>query len=300
MKVFCIKIVFIYFQLCGFCHFAHNLEPMSKRNHQIYIIVAGIHLIILSSIVSATIYYADDIFMMGDMVSATTDILHFLLPVLSQYSGIIESIRTRSFRRRFWIHVNLIDSNILATSSQHVHHSVRRYLFKAIFIQISMTMVEVFVFIRVRADEIWQNHILITFYTYFMCRSQILFCVFFIEMLKCRMDMLTIRLKSMRSGQHCLNALSMMRCKKSFGIMWQCLEDINRSFGWSMLWTVISHFVCIIVGFYWGIMSAYFRSSPYLFEVFLTPIPHVVSVFILFYSVESLRHSVCIRTINGK
>lgn len=231
MEAFCLKIVFSYLELCGFCHFSHTLEDIPKKTRRISIIMAYIHLALLSSIVVATIYYAENIFIMSDMVSAATDILKFGLPVVSQYVIIAESIKTRNIRHRFWKRIIHLDKSPLNTPPEYIQQHINRFIFKGALLLVSTITIELFIIFRVSKIKVWQNHVLITFYTYFMCQSQVLFCVFFIETLKCRMDLLMMQLEGMRYKIKCLNYMSLMRAKKSYGIMWQALNDINQSFG---------------------------------------------------------------------
>lgn len=234
MEALSTKIVFSYFRFCGFCHFTPDLKPMSQRDQKINISLTIIHLMILSSILIATIFYAEDVYDMKDFHSASKDILRFLLSVLCPYVTLIESIKTGRIRQRFWNRINVIDKGLLGTPSPYIHQRVNRFLYKATFLLIGMTSIDLIILYQMRYDDEWFNHILITLYPYYMCRSQILFCVYLIDMLKCRMNMLMIYLVSMQSkSTFWKSAWNLMNCKKSYGMMWQCLQDINQSVGLS-------------------------------------------------------------------
>lgn len=71
----------------------------------------------------------------------------------------------------------------------------------------------------------------------------------------------------------------------------------NLSFaGWSVLFTVLSNFMYICVGFYWCFRSAYIktglRRSKFAVEAFLSTVPHVLLVYAFFSSIETFRYSV--------
>lgn len=224
-----LDIIFYYFQFCGICHFAPSLRPMSKSKQNICIGLAGLHLIVLSSILSATIYFANDIFLTVDSVTYSTDVLHFILPVFSQYVAIIESIKTREIRHRIWKRMILIDKILLQTPSEHIDRRANRFLLKGFLLQFTITFIELLIFFNVEGFR--YRHIAITIYTYFMNRSQVLFCILFVDMLKCRLDMLIWRLDRMRFNLESTNVLKMRRYKKAYGMIWLSLEDLNQSSG---------------------------------------------------------------------
>lgn len=188
---FSLDIIFYYFQFCGICHFVPSLRSMSKSKQNICIGLACLHLIVLSSISSATIYFANEIFLRFDSVTYSTDILHFFLPLLSQYVAIIESIKTREIRHRIWKRMILIDKILLQTTSEHIDRRANRFLLKGFLLQFITTFIELLIFFNVEGFR--YRHISITIYTYFMNRSQVLFCILFVDMLKCRLDMLNWR-----------------------------------------------------------------------------------------------------------
>lgn len=224
-----LDVIFYYFQFCGICHFAPSLRTMSKSKQNICIGFACLHLIVLSSILSATIYFANDIFLTVDSVTYSTDVLHFFLPVLSQFVAIIESIKKREIRHRIWKRMILIDKILLQTSSEHIVRRTNRFLLKGFLLQFTATLIELLIVFNVEGFR--YRHIVITIYTYFMNRSQVLFCILFVDMLKCRLDMLILRLERMRFNLESTNVLKMRRYKKAYGMIWLSLEDLNQSSG---------------------------------------------------------------------
>lgn len=226
------KLVLLYFQLCGICDFAHYVKLPSKNETAFFTIFALFHLSVLTTIVTLVIHYSEQIFMTNDMIITAIDILQWLLPVLSQYVSIIESLATTAIRRQFWTKLFYMDTHLLNTTPHHLNRSNNKFIIKAIFILISTTMIQIIVMIRIPSSEPWHNHMVITFYTYVVCRSEVLFCVYFIDMLKCRTNMLTVRLNQMADAKSIKNPFNRLRCyKQSYALMWQSMEDINQAFG---------------------------------------------------------------------
>lgn len=225
-----IKLILFYFQICGFCHLT-SLEEFNKKNST-YLLTAWsyFHLITLSITVLLATYYAHELFVMRDMISAFTDIMQFSLPVLSQYIIIIESLRTNYIKYRFWIRIQHIDKFLLNTTLQMKQISINKFIIKFAVILVTTIAIDLFTAIRVQSDLVWRNHILISLYTSIVCRSEVLFCVFFIDTLKYRVNMIAVRLREIRNSKK--NRLNILRCcKKSYGMLWLSVEDINQAFG---------------------------------------------------------------------
>lgn len=264
------KLILFYFQICGFCHLT-SLEKFSKKKStELLIIWSYFHLIIISIVVVLAIYYSNQVFVTREMISAFTDVMQFALPVLSQYIIIIESLRTKYIKCRFWIRIQHMDKFLLNTTLQMKQISINKFIIKFTIILVTTTTIEILSAIRVNSDEVWSNNILISLYTSIVCRSQVLFCVFFIDTLKNRTNMIAIRLKEIQNSGK--NRLIILRCcKKSYGMLWLSVEDINRAFGlrnWN--------------GFFFKQMKIILKNS---FQVghFLQPSFHTLSVSVLVY-----------------
>lgn len=224
------KVILFYFQICGFCHLTSLEKFNMKRSTQILITWSYCHLLALSIVVVFAIYYANRVFVMREMISAFTDIMQFALPVLSQYIIIIESLRTIYIKYRFWIRIQHMDKFLLSTTEHIKQMSINKFIIKFIVILVTTTSIEIFTAVRVKSDDVWHNHIVISMYTTLVCRSQVLFCVFFIDTLKCRTNMIAIRLRGIRNSEK--NRINILRCcKKSYGILWLSIQDINEAFG---------------------------------------------------------------------
>lgn len=299
MKTFKARVVLFYFQFCGICQFNHYTQPTTLSAKRLIVAWTGIHLFTLTTLVALTAYFAEDIFIISDMVSGFTDVIQWLLPVLSQFIAIFESMLTDRVRHQFWQRISYMDTHLLNTSSKRLRCAINHYIYKAVALLVITISIEVFIIVRIATNASWRRHFFVSLYTYIVCRSQVLFCVYFIDMLKCRTVMLKNRLNDLKDAEKHANSLNQMRCyKQCYGVMWQCLQDINKAFGWSLLLTVISYFVCISVGLYWGFTTVYFQTSPFAFESFLSTVPHALSVYTMFYSVESYRQSVSCFAIN--
>lgn len=224
------KLLLLYFQICGFCHLT-NLKDFSLNKCTRFLICwSYCHLLLLTTTVSVAIYCANWIFVMRDSISTVTDILQWMLPVLSQYVIIIESLCTHKIKCRFWHRIHYMDTFLLNTSLQMKQISINKFFIKCVAILIITLAVDILTVIHIHSDKVWRNHILISFYTFVVCRSQILFFVFFTDTLKYRTKMLTTRIKQIRINDK--NRLNLLRCcKKSFDMLWLLTEDINQAFG---------------------------------------------------------------------
>lgn len=224
------KFLLSYFQICGFCHLTSFGRVPTKKLRQLLLICSGFHLLALSSLVLFAIYYAKYIFMLQEIITACTDILQWSLPVLSQYIIIIESFRTTNIHYRFWSRIRYMDTFLLNAPAKIKTRSFRILFIKSITLLASTTAVDLFILFRVKNDKTWRNDLLTSFYTLTICRSQILFYTFFIDTLKYRIQLITIRLKDINIRAK--NKPNLLRCcKKSFEIVWKSVEDINQAFG---------------------------------------------------------------------
>lgn len=226
-----IKFVFSFFQSCGFCHFNSYDKTINKKTEQYMFICCFFQFLILSTIISVTIYYSKVIFITHGIISIATDILQWMFPVISLYLIFFESIRTRNVKFQFWKRVEDIDKCFLGTSAKLQQRLINIYIFKAITLVTATMVVNVYLFIAVQALENWRNHMLATIYIYSMCRFQLLLCVLFVMTLECRIKMLSYRLKEVQSKTS-RNRINLVRCcKKASETMWLCVQDINKSFG---------------------------------------------------------------------
>ena len=224
------KLILWYFQLCGFCHLTSFEQFNKKKSTQLLTAWSYFHLLMISITVFVAIFYANQFFVMREMITALADITELLLPIFSQYIIIIESLRTNYIKYRFWIRVQHMDTFLLNTTMQMKEMSINKFIIKCALVLVITTSVEIFAAIRVRSDEVWCNHILLSLYASIVCRSEVLFCVFFIDTLKYRTNMIAMRLKGIRNAGK--NRLNILRCcKKSYGMLWLCVEDINDAFG---------------------------------------------------------------------
>lgn len=224
------KLILSYFQFCGISHLTSLVDFSKKKLTQFLIIWSFFHLFILSTIVLFLFIYSTHITVKRDTVGVFSIIMQFVLPVLSQYIIIIESLRTRYIKYRFWIRISHMDTFLLYTSSHMKQISIDNFLIKSIVILATTIAIDLFVVFRVRSDILWRNDIIISFYTWIVCRSEVLFCVFFIDTLRYRVDMITIRLKELTYSHK--NRLNLLRCcKKSYQMLWLSLQDLNYAFG---------------------------------------------------------------------
>lgn len=279
-----IKFILSYFQVCGLCYFT-NLNTITPKKMKHFMLVwSCVHLLILSSIVSIATYNANHAFVMSDMITTAIDVLQWMLPVISHYITIIESFRTRNIKDHFWAQIRYIDAFLLSTSLYLKQKLINRYCIKLVIVLVSTMAIDIFVLIRVRNDELWRNKIIVSLYTFLMCRSEVLFCVLFIETLRYRTDMLTARLKKVR--YRCKNQFNLLRCcKKAFEVLWLSVDDINRAFGTSVDFKKIQFF---FYNLFSSILINFFQDGLYsqlLHHLWLAS----VSVYIGLLSLEIIR-----------
>lgn len=230
MEDFKLKFILLYFQICGFCHFRSLEKYPTKRLVWLMFVLSCIHLIILSSIVSVTFFYADHIFLSNGMLSLYADILQSMLPLISQYVMIIESLLKFKIKDRFWARIRYIDLLLLGTTNQLKRKANNKYFIKCVALLVTLTSIDVFVYFHIKSDQLWCNHFLLSYYTFVICRSTVLFCVLFIDTLKFRIIMLNKRLKEVQNGAK--NQINLMKCcKRAYEMIWLCVQDINHSFG---------------------------------------------------------------------
>lgn len=231
MEIRKLKIIFLFFQTCGYCHFTCYDEKIDKTSERLMFICNFIQFIIFSSIVGITMYYSKQIFITHGMISIATDILQWMFPVISLYVIFFESILTRNTKFQFWRRIEHIDRCFLGTSQKLQHRLINIYIFKCAALTLATAVIDLYLFLVVQKIQNWRNHILVTVYMYAMCRLELLFCVLFVITLEYRFKMMRYRLKEIQSKTS-RNRVNVVRCcKKASETMWLCVQDINQSFG---------------------------------------------------------------------
>lgn len=240
MEDFKIKFILTYFQICGFCHFTSLEQYDKKQSVWLMFVLSSIHLIILSSIVAMIFFYADHIFMTSGTLSVYADIFQSMLPLISQYVMIVESLRTFRIKDQFWARIRYIDFLLLGTATQLKRKESNKYFIKFVALLVTLTSIDACIYVHIKSDQSWGNHFLLSYYTSVIFRSMVLFCVLFIDTLKFRIIMLNKRLKEVQNGAK--NQVNLMRCsKRAYEMIWLCVQDINRSFGMKF-WLVNFYF----------------------------------------------------------
>lgn len=226
------RYILLYFQAFGICHFAHHLRSTTKREQIFFNIWTILHLTVLSAIVVLTIYYAQEVFILDDKVELTIDILQWLLPISSQYISIVESYYTGGIRQQFWLRLHYIDKQLLNITAHQVNQTNKKFIAKFSFTLLLAMAVQIYVMICVASDKQWFHHLAFSFFTFVVCCSEVLFCVYFIEMVKYRTDILAMRLNELTQIGKNRYAVNKLRCnKKCYEHLWQAMTDINQAFG---------------------------------------------------------------------
>lgn len=222
----------VYFQLCGICHLSNYVNPPTKWEQFYFKLWTIFHLLVLTTIVAFTIYYADGIFILDDLIESTIDFSQWLLPITSQYISIVESLYTNQTRRQFLLRLRYIDHHLLNMSAQQTNRTIAKFTKKFLAILLVAITTQIYVMISVASDPHWLNHLSFSLFTFIVCCSEVLFCVFFIDMVKDRTDILVDRMTEISNVSNKRRVLVQLRYyKKSYELLWQAMVDINQAFG---------------------------------------------------------------------
>lgn len=228
----CSQWLLVYFHLCGICHLPNYVKRPTKWEQVYYRLWTGSHLSVLTAIVAFTIYYADAIFILDDLIESTIDISQWLLPITSHYISILESLYTNQTRRNFWLRLRHIDGHLLEISSQQANRAIFDFSKKFIATLLVAISTQIYVMISVTSDPHWLNHLSCSLFTFIVCCSEVLFCLYFIDMVKYRTDILARRMHEMATSKCKRRVLIQLRNhKKCYELLWQAMADINQAFG---------------------------------------------------------------------
>lgn len=290
--------IIAFFQVVGISQPLTKITPLFE-----YILIgwAFVNMMILTVIGITVTYYSKHVFFDNDAIGALTDIIQLAAPFLAQYIIIIESMLTKRMRVTIWQTFAKIDGSLLSIKMNiNVLRKMglKRYLIKAIATQLICMATEIRIMTYIGPNREWSYHWYASIYTFVVCRSQHLFYIFFIEMLKMRMECVNAELTNLNKIRFNKKYSDNVKCKRLailknvHSSLWHCSVMINKSFGWSQLTNVTANFVCLSVNLYWNYAALYFGSNPFWKESLMGSLPLIIILVVLCYSCEECQNTV--------
>lgn len=226
------KWIFYYSRLCGICYFVDIIQSPTKLQQKFLKIWMIFHLILLSTIVSITIRHAQEIFILDGVIESAIDLLQWFLPITSHYISIVQSFYTDQTRRQFWHRLLYIDKHLLKIPSLQLNKIINKFIIKSLIILVVAITTQVYVMVRVASDSHWHNNLSSTLFTFIVCCSEGLICVYYIEMVKFRVDAITQRLIDIpKVNKNRFTLIQLRTYKKCYELLWHAMEDVNQAFG---------------------------------------------------------------------
>lgn len=289
----------IYFQLFAVCAFIPRKSTIIER---LLIGWCIINVLILSTISIVVVYYYKYIFFDNDAIGAITDVMQLAAPFFAHYIIIMESLYTRSKRLHIWQILNKVDLSLTATlkinTTRIIRLGMKRFFIKALLTQLICIVTEVRIMAYIYPNLEWSRMWYAKFYTSNTCRSGHLFYIFFVDMVKIRMEIIgealfnlnRLRFLGGSSGKLQLRQLTVL--KEAYTKLWNASQVVDVVFGWSVLINVTANFLCLSVNLYWNYAALYFGSNPYWMESLMGSAPLIFILAVLCYSCEDCHGKV--------
>lgn len=293
------NIIFFYFQIFAVCAF----NPLkSILRDRLLIGWCIINFLIITTISILVVYYYKYIFFDNDAIGALTDVMQLAAPFFAHYIIIMESLYTKSKRLHIWQIFNQVDFSLTAAlkinTTKIVRLGMKRYLIKALLTQLICIGTEVRIMVYIYPNLEWSRLWYAKFYTFNACRSNHLFYIFFVDMVKIRMEIIgdaLLNLNRLRflggssgdGGKLQLRQLAVL--KDAYTKLWNASQLVDVVFGWSVLINVAANFVCLSVNLYWNYAALYFGSNPYWMESLMGSAPLIFILAVLCYSCEECQ-----------
>lgn len=294
--------ILFYFQLFAVCAFIPRKSTIIER---LLIGWCIINVLILTTISILVVYYYKYIFFDNDAIGALTDVMQLAAPFFAHYIIIMESVYTKSKRLHIWQILNQVDSSLTTTlkinTPKMVRLGMKRYFIKAMLTQLICIVTEVRIMAYIYPNLEWSRLWYVKFYTVNACRSSHLFYIFFVDMVKIRMEIIgeaLLNLNRLRfvggygGGKLQMRQLAML--KEAYTKLWYASQEVDVVFGWSVLINVTANFVCLSVNLYWNYAALYFGSNPYWMESLMGSAPLIFILAVLCYSCEECHGKVSV------
>lgn len=292
-----------FYQLIGLCPFLVTTSSKATRLHAIIGLLNIAILIILSIGVT---YYAKYIFFSTDAIGYLTDTMQVAAPFFAHFVILVEALLSRTTRPKLWQTFINIDQKLSTLLHINVNCmtklAIRQYFRKAVSTLLICAVIELRIMIYITQNEKWSGNWYVSIYTKVVCRSFHLFYIFFVDMVKARMEIISAELYRLNQINLCFrgygigNRNQMRRLKvlrNAHGDLWQAINLMKKSFGWSQLANVVSNFLCSSINLYWNYAAMYyFGSNPYWRESLLATLPPFIILAVLCYSCDA-----CLRTV---
>lgn len=292
--------VMFYFQFFGMFNLSIHRDPGRER---LLFYWTWIHLAGLATLTFIIIHFAGKIFFIVDTLGTVADVIQVAAPLLTHYIIIVESLCTRRIRLKILDRMAEVDklypSLIIARAKQI---QIRRYFNKLVVTQALCIFFELCIMHGISGNELWTRHWYVSIYVFNICRSQHLFYVYYVDLVKCRLDVVAGELKNVGSLLHsddvCVSTVKLYgqikQAKKAYSSIWEMVQFIEMAFGWSMFSNIISNFICLTVNLYWNYASLlYIKSNIFWKESVMCSFPLIITFYVLFSSCDS-----CIQTVS--
>lgn len=293
-------IIIRYYQLIGLCPFPVTANSTATRIQSTICLLNIVFLIILSIGVQ---HYAKLIFFSNDTIGYLTDTMQVAAPFFAHFVILVEALFSRTTRQKLWQTFITIDQNLSTLLRINVDSmteiAVRNYFRKALTTLLICAAIELRIMTFITLNKEWSGNWYVSIYTKVVCRSFHLFYIFFVDMVKTRMEIISAELNRTNQVNLCvlgpknrigirvqLRRLRVLR--NAHGDLWQAMNLIKKSFGWSQLANVLSNFFCSSINLYWNYAAMYyFGSNIYWRESLLATLPPFIILAVLCYSCDA-------------
>lgn len=292
-----------FYRLIGLCPFLDTTK--ATRLHASICLLNIVIMIILSIGVT---YFAKYIFFISDAIGNLTDTMQVAAPFFAHFIILMEALLSRTKRQKLWQTFINIDQNLSTLLNINVDcmtkMAIRKYFRKALSTLLICAAIELRIMTYITNNKNWRANWYVSIYTKVVCRSFHLFYIFFVDMVKARMEIISAELYRFNEVNLCvlrakngienrdhLRRLKVLR--NAHGDLWYAINLMKKSFGWSQLANVVSNFLCSSINLYWNYAAIYyFGSNPYWRESLLATLPPFIILAVLCYSCDD-----CLRTV---
>lgn len=299
------SVIIRFYQLIGLCPI---LTPNSSVATRLHATICLLNIVIMIVLSIGVTYYAKYIFFSNDAIGYLTDTMQVAAPFFAHFLILVEALLSRTMRQKLWQTFVNIDQNLSTLLHINVDFmtklGARKYILKALSTLLICAAIELRIMIYITQNKEWSGNWYVSIYTKVVCRSFHLFYIFFVDMVKVRMEIISAELYRFNNFNLCamgarnrtgkrdqLRRLKVLR--NAHGDLWKAINLMKNSFGWSQLANVVSNFLCSSINLYWNYAAMYyFGSNVYWRESLLATLPPFIILAVLCYSCDS-----CLRTV---
>ena len=277
------------FQFLGICAFSTGRKKFVTA---CLVVWSVLHLLIIVTISIAVFWYRPVFFYDTDRTRFISDILQFLLPHSVQVIIIIESISTRKYRKeilKIFLQIDKILDQMKTNIKAQRSLALRNYWKKVVLVIFPCFILEVKIIYNISNLTHWLHLRYALFFNAYICRMHLYFFIFFIDMIQTRMTVVSIELKNLSQYRFRRDSSLLLRLdllKHIYSELWLVSKLMDRSFGWSQLFNILAHFICLTINLYLNYVALYFGTNPFWRESLLATIPFIAYFLIICHSCE--------------